>query len=63
MCGILLLRYEVKEEEEVKVESVPMVCKFPDVFSKELLGLPLQRGIDFEIELIQSTQSICKTLY
>jgi len=36
----------------VKVENIPVVCEFPDVFPEELPGLLPQREIDFEIELI-----------
>jgi len=37
---------EVKEDE-VRVEDIPIVCEFPDVFPEELPGLPPQREIDF----------------
>jgi len=30
---------EVKEEE-TKIDDIPMVCEFPDVFSEDLPGLP-----------------------
>ncbi|KAA3484375.1 DNA/RNA polymerases superfamily protein [Gossypium australe] len=36
---------------EKKVESVPVVCEFPDVFPKELLGLPPIREVEFGIDL------------
>ena len=39
-------------EEEVKVEDIPVVYEFPNVFLEDLLGLPPQREIDFEIEFI-----------
>ncbi|KAA3480758.1 Retrotransposable element Tf2 [Gossypium australe] len=35
-----------------KVESVPVVCEFPDVFPEELLGLPLIREVEFGIDLL-----------
>jgi len=31
---------EVKEKE-TKIENIPIVCEFPDIFPNELLGLPL----------------------
>jgi len=36
----------------MKIENIPIVSEFPNVFPKELLGLPPQREIDFMIELI-----------
>ena len=29
------------------VEKVPVVCKFPNIFPKELIGLPPDREIEF----------------
>ena len=40
-----------------------MVCEFPKVFPEELRGLPLQREIDFEIELIPGAHPSLKVLY
>ena len=47
----------------MKIENIPIDCEFPDVFPKELSGLPPQRKIDFEIELIPGAQPISKALY
>ncbi|KAG8492659.1 hypothetical protein CXB51_010105 [Gossypium anomalum] len=41
------------KDPELKIESVLMVCEFPDVFPEELLGLPPVREVEFGIELIQ----------
>jgi hypothetical protein len=43
--------------------TVPVVNEFPDVFPEELLGMPLDRDIEFAIELKPSTTPIYKTLY
>ncbi|KAG8485711.1 hypothetical protein CXB51_019027 [Gossypium anomalum] len=40
---------------ELKIESMPVVCEFPDVFPEELLGLPPVREVEFGIELIPDT--------
>ncbi|KAA3470060.1 reverse transcriptase [Gossypium australe] len=37
---------------EKKVESVHVVCEFPDVFREELLGLPSIREVEFGIDLV-----------
>ena len=40
-----------------------MVREFPYVFPKDLLVLPPQREIDFEIELVLGAQPISKAPY
>nr|GFB92054.1 putative reverse transcriptase domain-containing protein [Tanacetum cinerariifolium] len=42
-----------KEPAERHLEDVPVICKFPDVFPEDLLGLPPPRQVEFEIELLQ----------
>ncbi|KAA3484227.1 DNA/RNA polymerases superfamily protein [Gossypium australe] len=48
---------------ESKIESVPIVCEFPDVFPEELPGLPLIREVEFAIELVPETSPISISLY
>ncbi|KAG8472657.1 hypothetical protein CXB51_034542 [Gossypium anomalum] len=43
---------------ESKIESVPVVFEYLDVFPKELLGLPPIREVEFAIELVPETSSI-----
>jgi len=50
-------------DDEVRVEDIPVVCEFPNVFPEELLGLPPQREIDFEIELVPGAHPISKAPY
>lgn len=40
-----------------------MLAEFPDVFTKELPGLPPERELDLTIELKPGTQPISKTPY
>ena len=37
---------------EVKLENVPVVCEFSDVFPEDLSGLPPDRELEFEIEVL-----------
>ena len=46
-----------------RLSDVRVVCKFPDVFTEELLGLPPDREIEFEIELLPGTVPISKAPY
>ena len=44
-------------------EEVLVVKEFPDVFPKELPGMPLDRDIEFLIELLPGTRPISKRPY
>ena len=44
--------------ETPTLESVSIVCEFPEVFPKDLLGVPPEREIDFGIDLLPDTQPI-----
>ncbi|XP_052490761.1 uncharacterized protein LOC128043010 [Gossypium raimondii] len=43
---------------EKKIESIPVVCEYPDVFPEEVLGLPPIREVEFGIELVSGTTLI-----
>jgi hypothetical protein len=44
-------------------ESISVVEKFMDVFPEELLGMPLEREVEFYIDLIPDTAPIAKRPY
>ena len=43
---------------KVTLDSIPVVREFLDVFSKDLLGLPLDQELEFEIELLSGSTPI-----
>ncbi|KAA3480738.1 DNA/RNA polymerases superfamily protein [Gossypium australe] len=43
---------------ESKIQSVPVVCEFPDVFLEELPGLPPVREVEFSIDIVPGTTLI-----
>ncbi|KAA3461866.1 MATE efflux family protein 2, chloroplastic-like [Gossypium australe] len=43
---------------KLKIESMPVVCEYPNVFLEELLALPLIREVEFTIEVVPGTSSI-----
>jgi len=43
--------------------DIPIVCEFLDVYPDELLGLPLDRDVEFEIELVPGTTPISRRPY
>ena len=46
-----------------EIQDIPVVCEFPDVFSKELHGLPPERDVEFVIELNPGTTPISRRSY
>jgi hypothetical protein len=44
------------------LDEIPVVCEYPDVFPDELPGMPLDRDIEFVIELQPGTAHFQKTL-
>ncbi|MCI46165.1 cellular nucleic acid-binding protein, partial [Trifolium medium] len=42
----------LKLEDGVKMEELPVVCEFPDVFPGDVSDLPPEREVEFTIDLI-----------
>jgi hypothetical protein len=55
--------YYKKSMSGPTLDQVPMVCEYPDVFPKELPGMPPDRDIEFIIELILETAPIAQRAY
>ena len=47
-----------RRQEGTRLEDIPIVKEFPDVFPDDILGLPPGRAIEFVIELIPGTKPI-----
>ena len=47
------LAYVVNEENDSKLEDIPIVRDYPDVFPEDLPGLPPEREVEFTIDLDQ----------
>jgi hypothetical protein len=54
-------RAKVNQLDASQGSGVPVVNEFPDVFPEDLLGMPLDRDIEFVIELKPSIAPIYKT--
>jgi hypothetical protein len=54
---------KVNQLDASQESEVPVVNEFPDVFPKELSGMPPDRDIEFVIELKPGTSPIYKTPY
>ncbi|XP_076951984.1 uncharacterized protein LOC143625565 [Bidens hawaiensis] len=60
---LAFMAYVTKEPEPKKMEKVPIVCEFKDVFPDELPGIPPYREVEFRIDLISGTAPIAKSPY
>jgi hypothetical protein len=47
----------------LEIQDIPVVCEFPDVFPEDLSGLPLERDVEFVIELKPGTAPISRRSY
>jgi hypothetical protein len=44
----------------MELSKIPVVCDFSDVFPNELPGLPPNREVGFEIELVPGTTPLSR---
>nr|GEV39859.1 putative reverse transcriptase domain-containing protein [Tanacetum cinerariifolium] len=51
----LIIRVMEKKSYEKRLEDIPVVKEFLDIFLKDLPGLPLIRQVEFQIDLIPGT--------
>ncbi|KAL5540692.1 hypothetical protein UlMin_043344 [Ulmus minor] len=61
--GYLASILDTTKEERERIEDVPVVREFVDVFPEELPGLPPDRAITFEINVTPGTAPISKAPY
>ncbi|GJU73644.1 reverse transcriptase domain-containing protein [Tanacetum coccineum] len=52
-----------KKSDEKGLEDIPVVKEFPNVFPKDLHGLPPVRQVEFQIDLIPGAAPIARTPY
>nr|GFA03923.1 hypothetical protein [Tanacetum cinerariifolium] len=66
-CQIFLTHISAKKEEDrskgKQLEDVPVVRDFPEVFPKDLSGLPPARPVEFHIDLIPRAASVARAPY
>nr|GEW14907.1 putative reverse transcriptase domain-containing protein [Tanacetum cinerariifolium] len=66
-CHVFLAHVTTKETKEKsekrRLEDVPIVQNFPEVFPEDFLGLPLTRQVEFQIDLIPGTAPIAHAPY
>ncbi|XP_074377603.1 uncharacterized protein LOC141719120 [Apium graveolens] len=62
-CEAYLAYVKNMEKESLKIEEIPVVKEFPDIFPDELPGLPPDREIEFMIDLVLRTELVSKAPY
>ena len=53
----------MNEENDLKLEDIPIVRDYPDVFPNDLPSLPPEREVEFTIDLAPGTTPISKAPY
>nr|GFA02861.1 putative reverse transcriptase domain-containing protein [Tanacetum cinerariifolium] len=66
-CQIFLAQISAKKKEDMsegkQLEDVPVVRDYPEVFPKDLSGLPPARPVEFQIDLIPGAAPVARAPY
>nr|GEZ41179.1 reverse transcriptase domain-containing protein [Tanacetum cinerariifolium] len=66
-CQVFLAQISAKKEEDrsegKQLEDIPVVWDYPEVFPKDLPGLPLTRPVEFQIDLIPGATHVARAPY
>ncbi|KAL5764503.1 hypothetical protein ACOSQ2_017097 [Xanthoceras sorbifolium] len=62
VLGYLVYAIEMRDSE-ARLEDIPVVREFSNVFPEDFLGLPPDREVEFQIELTPGTEPISKAPY
>ncbi|GKB08471.1 putative reverse transcriptase domain-containing protein [Tanacetum coccineum] len=62
-CELFLAQVTEQESKEKRLEDVPVVRDFPEVFPEDLPGLPPPRQVEFRIDLIPGAAPVARAPY
>ncbi|GJU59486.1 putative reverse transcriptase domain-containing protein [Tanacetum coccineum] len=62
-CQAFVAQVMEKKSDEKRLEDIPIVREFPDVFPEELHGLPPIRQVEFQIDLILGAAPVARAPY
>nr|GEW39153.1 putative reverse transcriptase domain-containing protein [Tanacetum cinerariifolium] len=66
-CDVFLAHVTTKEAKDEskgkRLEDVPVVRDFPEVFPKDLLGIPPARPVEFQIDLVPAAVPVARAPY
>nr|GEV80235.1 hypothetical protein [Tanacetum cinerariifolium] len=60
---LFVAQFVEKEPKERRLEDVPVICKFPDVFPEDFPGLPPPREVELEIKLVPGAAPVARAPY
>nr|GEZ04459.1 reverse transcriptase domain-containing protein [Tanacetum cinerariifolium] len=68
ICDEKVIHIPIEDEtliirDEKRIENIPVVREFPDVFPEELPGLPSVRQVEFQINLIPGAAPVARAPY
>ena len=59
-CQAFMVHVTEDKSKERRLEDVPVVNEFPEVFPEDLPGLPPERQVEFQIELVPGAAPVAK---
>ncbi|GKA88286.1 putative reverse transcriptase domain-containing protein [Tanacetum coccineum] len=62
-CHLFLAHVTEKKSKEKRLEDVPVIRDFPEVFPDDLPGLPPPRQVEFRIDLIPGAAPVARAPY
>ncbi|GJY19335.1 putative reverse transcriptase domain-containing protein [Tanacetum coccineum] len=62
-CHLFLAHVTKKKSKEKRMEDVPVIRDFPEVFPEELPGLPPPRQVEFQIDLVPGAAPVARAPY
>ncbi|GJX36554.1 putative reverse transcriptase domain-containing protein [Tanacetum coccineum] len=62
-CHLFVAHVTEKEPKEKRLEDVPIIRDFPEVFPDDLPGLPPPRQVEFRIELVPGAAPVARAPY
>ncbi|GJS00430.1 putative reverse transcriptase domain-containing protein [Tanacetum coccineum] len=62
-CQVFIAQIMEKKSDEKRLEDIPVVREFPEVFPEDLPGLPPVRQVEFQIDLIPGATPVARAPY
>ncbi|GJV71507.1 putative reverse transcriptase domain-containing protein [Tanacetum coccineum] len=62
-CHLFLAHVTEKKSKDKRLEDVPVIRDFPEVFPDEFPGLPLSRQVEFRIDLVPGAAPVARAPY
>ncbi|GJS70511.1 putative reverse transcriptase domain-containing protein [Tanacetum coccineum] len=62
-CQVFIIQVMEKKSDEKRLEDIPVVREFLEVFPENLPGLPPVRQVEFQIDLIPGTTPVARAPY